>query len=51
MLKISNDGVVYLIFTKEMRFPPDMKELLNLEYAKSSPTEFDFIDRRLLSEE
>jgi len=49
--KISNNSVLYLIFTNEMKFPSDMKEILNLPYVNSNTTEFDFMDRRELGEE
>ena len=43
--------MLYLIFTNEMKFPSDMKEILNLPYVNSNTTEFDFMDRRELGEE
>jgi hypothetical protein len=48
----SNDGVIYLSFTNEMVFPPDLQSVLNLGYVQPKLTDVNPINAdRLLSAE
>ena len=52
MLGSSNDGVIFLSFTKEMLFPSDLQKTLNLDYVQSNLNDVDPISStRLLSDE